>query len=245
MMAGGKSSRTESRRAGQPKNGLKSRVMEKPKGRRVSRRTEQPEVHSSDWHREQRSLQPAAREHWRAGNMLYPLPAVMVSCARPGEKPNIITVAWAGTICSSPAMVSISVRPTRYSYDILCETGEFVINLTTEQLVRAADYCGVRSGRDVDKFREMGLTPGTAEHVGAPVIEESPVNIECRVQQVLPLGSHHMFIAKVLGVDIDGRYLDEKGKLDLGAAGLTVYSHGDYFALGKKLGSFGYSVRRK
>lgn len=185
------------------------------------------------------------KESWRAGNMLYPLPAVMVSCGRPEEKPNIITVAWAGTVCSSPAMVSISVRPERYSYDIIRQTGEFVINLTTEKLVRATDYCGVRSGRDVDKFQEMHLTAGKAEHVSAPLIEESPVNIECRVQQVLELGSHHMFVAEVVGVDVDEAYLDEKGKFQLNKAGLMVYSHGEYFGLGKKLGSFGYSVRRK
>ena len=186
-----------------------------------------------------------SRENWRAGNMLYPLPAVMVSCGRPDEKPNIITVAWAGTICSSPAMVSISVRPERYSYDIIRETGEFVINLTTEKLVRATDFCGVRSGRDTDKFEAMHLTAGKCVHIDAPLIEESPVNIECRVQQVLELGSHHMFVAEVVGVDIDSRYLDEKGKFQLNQAGLMVYSHGEYFGLGKKLGSFGYSVRKK
>ncbi len=240
MMQGGRSGR-----AGKKQSGWTGRKAGKPEGQRGCSKAGQTEVRSADLRPEQRRPQPAAREHWGAGNMLYPLPAVMVSCARPGEKPNIITVAWAGTICSSPAMVSISVRPTRYSYDILRETGEFVVNLTTEELVRAADYCGVRSGRDVDKFRVMGLTPGAAQHIGAPIIEESPVNIECRVRQVLELGSHHMFIAEVLGVDVDSRYLDEKGKLDLGAAGLAVYSHGDYFALGKKLGSFGYSVRRK
>ncbi len=185
------------------------------------------------------------RESWRAGNMLYPLPAVMVSCKRPGEKPNIITVAWTGTVCSSPAMVSISVRPERYSYDIIKETGEFVINLTTEKLARVTDYCGVRSGRDVDKFAEMNLTAGRSVHVEAPYIEECPVNIECRVQQILELGSHHMFIAEVLGVDIDDRYLDEKGKFRLNEANPIVYSHGEYFGIGRKLGSFGYSVRRK
>lgn len=185
------------------------------------------------------------RESWSAGNMLYPLPAVMVSCKRPGEKPNIITVAWTGTVCSSPAMVSISVRPERYSYDIIKETGEFVINLTTEKLARVTDYCGVRSGRDVDKFAEMNLTAGRSVHVEAPYIEECPVNIECRVQQILELGSHHMFIAEVLGVDIDDRYLDEKGKFRLNEANPIVYSHGEYFGIGRKLGSFGYSVRRK
>ena len=177
--------------------------------------------------------------------MLYPVPAVMVSCALPDERANIITVAWTGTICSSPAMVSISVRPERFSYHIIKESGEFVINLTTEKLVRAADYCGVRSGRDVDKFSEMHLTAGRASKVSAPLIEESPVNIECRVTDVLELGSHHMFLGQVEAVDVDERFLDAEGRFDLNAAGLVVYSHGEYMALGKKLGTFGYSVRRK
>lgn len=185
------------------------------------------------------------RQNWKPGNMLYPLPAVMVSCQRPGERPNIITLAWTGTICSSPAMVSISVRPERYSYEIIRETGEFVINLTTEKLVRATDWCGVRSGRDFDKFQEMGLTPGRSVHVAAPFIEESPVNLECRTTQVLELGSHHMFVAEVVGVDVDERYLDENGKFRLNEARPMVYSHGEYFGLGEKLGSFGYSVRKK
>ena len=175
------------------------------------------------------------RENWRAGNMLYPLPAVMVSCQRPGEKPNIITVAWTGTVCSSPAMVSISVRPERYSYDIIKETGEFVINLTTEKLARATDFCGVRSGRDVDKFAQMQLTAGKAVHVEAPLIEESPVNIECRTVQILELGSHHMFVAEVLGVDVDDKYLDKNGKFQLNQAGLMVYPMENILASGKKL----------
>ena len=168
-----------------------------------------------------------------------------MSCQRPGEKPNIITLAWTGTICSSPAMVSISVRPERYSYGIIRETGEFVINLTTEKLVRATDWCGVRSGRDFDKFQEMHLTPGRSVHVAAPLIEESPVNLECRTTQVLELGSHHMFVAEVMSVDVDERYLDENGKFRLNEAAPMVYSHGEYFGLGEKLGSFGYSVRKK
>ncbi len=186
-----------------------------------------------------------ARLVWKPGNMLYPLPAVMVSCALAGERPNIITVAWTGTVCSSPAMVSISVRPERHSYHMIRESGEFVINLTTEELVRAADYCGVRSGRDVDKFEEMRLTPLKASQVAAPLIGESPVNIECRVEQVLGLGSHHMFLASVLAVDVDESWMNEKGKLELNKAGLAVYSHGEYFALGKRLGTFGYSVKRR
>ena len=185
------------------------------------------------------------RENWRAGNMLYPLPAVMVSCQRPGEKPNIITVAWTGTVCSSPAMVSISVRPERYSYDIIKETGEFVINLTTEKLARATDFCGVRSGRDVDKFKEMKLTKTEASLVNAPMIEESPVNVECRVEKIEKLGSHYMFIARVLTVHADEAYMDENGRFDLNKACPMVYSHGEYYGLGKKLGSFGYSVKKK
>ena len=177
--------------------------------------------------------------------MLYPLPAVMVSCGRAGEKPNIITVAWTGTICSDPVMVSISVRPERYSYDIIKETGEFVINLTTEELCRATDYCGVRSGRDHDKFSEMGLTAMQASKVGCPIIAESPVSLECVVKEVLPLGSHHMFIADVVAVDVSEKYLDESGRFDLNGTGLMVYSHGEYFTLGEKLGKFGWSVKKK
>ncbi len=194
---------------------------------------------------EKKKTAGTARQVWKPGNMLYPLPAVMVSCALAGERPNIITVAWTGTVCSSPAMVSISVRPERHSYHIIRESGEFVINLTTEELVRAADYCGVRSGRDVDKFEEMRLTPLKASRVAAPLIGESPVNIECRVEQVLGLGSHHMFLASVLAVDVDESWMNEKGKLELNKAGLAVYSHGEYFALGKRLGTFGYSVKRR
>lgn len=194
---------------------------------------------------EKKKTAGTARQVWKPGNMLYPLPAVMVSCALAGERPNIITVAWTGTVCSSPAMVSISVRPERHSYHMIRETGEFVINLTTEELVRAADYCGVRSGRDVDKFEEMRLTPLKASQVAAPLIGESPVNIECRVEQVLGLGSHHMFLASVLAVDVDESWMNEKGKLELNKAGLAVYSHGEYFALGKRLGTFGYSVKRR
>lgn len=185
-----------------------------------------------------------AKEYWRAGNMLYPVPAVMVSCKRDDEKPNIITVAWAGTICSSPAMVSISVRPERYSYTIIKETGEFVINLVNKDLVYATDYCGVRSGRDVDKFNEMKLTPLDSKYVKTPGIAESPVNIECKVKDIVELGSHHMFIAEVVGVTVEGKYLDEKGKFDLNRSQLVTYSHGEYFELGRKIGTFGYSVKK-
>ena len=185
-----------------------------------------------------------AKQYWKPGNMLYPLPAVMVSCQRPGERPNIITVAWTGTVCSSPAMVSISVRKERYSYEILKETGEFVINLATKELVRALDYCGVRSGKDVDKYKEMHLTELPSRIVGAPGIAESPVNIECRVTEVKPLGSHDLFLAEVVNVTVEHRYLDADGKFGLNQAGLVTYSHGAYFELGKKVGSFGYSVRK-
>lgn len=182
---------------------------------------------------------------WKPGNMLYPVPAVMVSCQREGEKPNIITVAWAGTVCSSPAMLSISVRKERYSYDIIRETGLFVVNLVNRELVFAADYCGVKSGRDTDKFQEMGLTPQQLEHVTAPGILESPLNLECKVTRVIPLGSHDMFLVEILGVTVDEQYMDEKGTFHLNDAGLVAYSHGTYFELGEKLGTFGYSVKKK
>lgn len=177
--------------------------------------------------------------------MLYPLPAVMVSCMRQGEQPNIITVAWAGTVCTNPPMLPISVRPERYSHGIIRETGEFVVNLVTKDLVKATDYCGVKSGRDVDKFQETNLTRQPSCHVSCPGIAESPVNIECRVRQVIPLGSHDLFLADVLGVTIEDSYLDEKGKFELNQSGLVTYSHGEYFLLGEKLGTFGYSVKKK
>ena len=184
------------------------------------------------------------KDYWRPGNMVYPVPAVMVSCAREGERPNIITVAWCGTVCSSPAMLYVSIRPERYSYDIIKDTGEFVVNLVSRDLVYATDYCGVKSGRDVDKFQETKLTPLPSKYIKAPGISESPVNIECRVTSRVPLGSHDMFLAKVLGVTVDQSYMDETGKFHLNKAGLAAYSHGEYFELGKKLGSFGYSVKK-
>ena len=185
------------------------------------------------------------KEFWKAGNMLYPLPAVMVSCGRPDETPNIITVAWTGTICTNPAMVYISVRPERYSYDIIKETGEFVINLSNKELVKAVDYCGVKSGRDVDKFKEMNLTAVKGEKVSAPYIAEAPVSIECKVTQILELGSHHAFLAAVEGVHVDKKYVDEKGKFHLNQADMIVYSHGEYYDLKNQLGTFGYSIRKK
>lgn len=185
------------------------------------------------------------KETWKPGNMLYPLPVVMVSCQRPEERPNIITVAWAGTVCSDPAMLSVSVRKERYSHRILKETGEFVVNLVTKELVYATDFCGVKSGRDVDKFKETGLTPIPSTYVKAPSIMESPVNLECRVTEVLELGSHDMFLAEVEGVTVDKDFIDEKGKFHLNDTGLVTYSHGEYFLLGEKLGKFGYSVQKK
>ena len=185
------------------------------------------------------------KQSWKAGNMLNPVPAVMVSVADRENRPNIITVAWAGTVCTNPPMVSISVRPSRHSYHIIEETGEFVINLTTAELVKACDYCGVVSGRDVDKFAKTGLTPMPVEHVHAPAIAESPVNIACRVVESRPLGSHTMFLAEVLGVTVDDAYLDESDRLHINDAGLVMYSHGEYFSLGEKLGKFGYSVQKK
>ncbi len=181
---------------------------------------------------------------WRAGNMLYPVPAVMVSCQKENEKPNIITVAWAGTVNSDPAMVSISVRPSRFSHEIIETTGEFVINLTTADLVRACDFCGVKSGRDTDKFKEMNLTPGKSEFVSCPLIEESPVNIECRVEVKKDLGTHTMFIARVLAVQVDEKYVDRSGVLRMDQMELVSYSHGEYYKLGKRLGRFGFSVKK-
>lgn len=186
-----------------------------------------------------------AKIQWKPGNMVYPLPAVMVSCADAQGNSNIITVAWTGTVCTNPPMVYISVRPERYSYQMIRDTKEFVINLTTKELAFATDFCGVRSGRDVDKFSEMKLTKEKASVVNAPMIEESPVNIECRVTEVKELGSHHMFLAEVAAVHVDDRYMDEKQKFELGKAEPIVYSHGEYFQLGDLLGTFGYSVKKK
>lgn len=186
-----------------------------------------------------------AKQTWKAGNMLYPLPAVMVSVTDGKGQDDIITVAWTGTICTNPPMVYISVRPSRFSHHMLMETGEFVINLTTEKLTRATDYCGVRSGRDVDKFKETGLTREKAEFVKAPMIKESPVSIECRVTEVKKLGSHDMFLAEVTAVHAEERHMDERGRFDLRKANPIVYSHGEYFGMGKSIGTFGYSVRKK
>ena len=184
------------------------------------------------------------KQYWKAGNMLNPVPAVMVSVSDGNGKNNIITVAWAGTICTNPPMLSISVRPERYSYEMIKSTKEFVVNLTTRDLVRACDYCGVTSGRDVDKFEKMKLTPIKLPNVSVPGIKESPVNIECRVKKIEELGSHTMFIADVVGVTVDDEYMDEKGKFNINNTGLVMYSHGEYFVMGEKLGKFGYSIKK-
>lgn len=180
----------------------------------------------------------------KPGNMVYPLPAALVSCADSNGNTNLITVAWTGTICSDPAMLYISVRPERFSYHMIEETREFVLNLTTEQIIAAVDTCGVKSGKDVDKWKLTGLTPEKATRVKAPLVKESPVNIECKVTEIKKLGSHDMFIAEVVAVDIDEKYLDKNGKFNLNKTGLIAYSHGEYLTLGKQVGSFGYSVKK-
>lgn len=184
------------------------------------------------------------KQVWKPGNMVYPVPAVLVSAADGEGRTNLITVAWTGTICTNPPMAYISVRPERYSYDMIRSTGQFVINLTTEDMAYATDLCGVKSGRDLDKWQAAGLTQQQASAVDVPLVAESPVNIECQVVKVEELGSHHMFIAEVKAVDIDEKYLDERGKFHLGKAKPIVYSHGEYYGLGALLGTFGYSVKK-
>lgn len=183
---------------------------------------------------------------WKPGNMLYPVPVVLVSCGASPEEYNMVTVAWAGTICSNPPMCSISLRPERHSYSIIKRTGEFVINLTTRSMVKAVDWCGVKSGRDFDKFKETGLTPRPAQKIKAPLIQESPVNMECVVQEIKPLGSHHVFLARIVAVHAEGRYHDQQtGYFDLAASQPLCYMHGKYYAVGKELGFFGFSVSKK
>jgi flavin reductase (DIM6/NTAB) family NADH-FMN oxidoreductase RutF len=177
--------------------------------------------------------------------MVYPVPAVLVSCGDEPASYNLLTIAWTGTICSEPAMTYISVRPERHSHAIIRRTGEFVINLTNKKLVFAVDYCGVKSGRDVNKFKLLKLTPAKGAHVKAPLVKESPLNIECRVEEIKPLGSHDMFIAKVLGIQADREYLDKKGAFNLARTEPICYSHGKYFLLGRELGRFGFSVRKR
>lgn len=184
------------------------------------------------------------KEIWKAGNFVYPVPAVLVSCRDKAGRENLFTAAWTGTVCTNPPMAYISVRPERYSYPMIRETGEFVINLTTEAMARAVDLCGVKSGRDVDKWKETRLTPVKSDIVKAPCIAQSPVNIECIVVQTEQLGSHDLFLAKVVAVHADEQYMDEKGGFHLENANPVVYSHGGYYDLGSKVGKFGYSVQR-
>lgn len=181
---------------------------------------------------------------WKPGTFVYPIPAVMVSCGTM-EKSNIITVAWTGIINTNPAMVYISVRPTRYSYNLIKDQGEFVINLTTKNLVKATDWCGVKTGAKVDKFKEMKLHKEKANFVKCPMIKESPVSVECKVKEIKELGSHTMFIAEVVAINVDEKYIDNKGAFDITKCDLMAYANGNYLAMGKKLGKFGFSVKKK
>lgn len=181
---------------------------------------------------------------WKPGTFVYPIPAVMVTSGTM-EKSNIMTVAWTGIQNTNPAIVYISVRPERYSYNLIKESGEFAINLTNKQLAYATDWCGVKSGAQFDKFKEMKLTKQKANFVKCPLIEESPVSIECKVIEIKELGSHHMFVAEVLSIDADEKYIDEKGAFDISKCDLIAYANGGYYELGQKIGKFGYSVQKK
>lgn len=186
-----------------------------------------------------------SKQIWKPGTMLYPVPAVMVSCGDIDGEKNIVTIAWTGTINTNPPMTYVSIRPERHSYNIIKESGEFIINVTTEKLTYATDFCGVRSGKDVDKFKEMKLTPIKASVVKCPAIAESPINIECKVKDIIPLGSHDMFIAEVVSVMADEKYMDESGRFNFESSNPICYSHGEYYGLGKYMGKFGYSVAKK
>ncbi|NQU17221.1 MAG: flavin reductase family protein [Candidatus Saganbacteria bacterium] len=186
-----------------------------------------------------------SKEIWKPGTMVYPVPATLVSCGDKKENYNIITIAWTGTINSDPAMTYVSIRPSRHSHEIIKRTKEFVINLTTKKLAFATDFCGVKSGRNINKFEAMKLTPASAKQVKAPLIKESPVNIECKVTEIKKLGSHDMFIAKVLCIHGDKQYMDSRGRFNLAAAQPIAYSHGKYYQLGKCLGFYGFSVKKK
>ena len=221
----------QKRAAGKPKERRRGGARQNPEGQ-LKKRVETRNT-------------PGPRAHWKPGNMIYPVPAVLVTVADSEGNSNIITIAWTGTICTNPPMAYISVRPERYSYHMLRESGEFVINLATESMAYATDYCGVRSGRNVDKWKETGLTPVPAQTVKAPVIAESPVAIECQVTEVKELGSHHMFLAEVTGVSVDEQWLNERGDLELAKAEPIVYSHGGYYGLSELLGTFGWSVKKK
>ncbi len=185
------------------------------------------------------------KQEWPAATLLYPLPVVMVSCQRPGEKPNIITIAWAGTVCTKPPMLSISIHRDRFSHEIIRQSREFVVNLPSVELAKATDYCGVRSGRTEDKFAVLGLSPAPARKISTPVIAECPVNIECKLDRIISLGSHDMFIGRIETIQVASSLIDKSGRLDLLTTGLITYVHGHYHAIGKYLGHFGYSVRKK
>ncbi|MBQ9076553.1 MAG: flavin reductase family protein [Muribaculaceae bacterium] len=186
------------------------------------------------------------KQSWKPGTMIYPLPAVLVSCCGLDGRSNLITVAWTGTVCTNPAMCYISVRPERYSYALIKESMEFTINLTTAGMARAVDWCGVRSGSEYDKWKETGLTPVAGEKVSCPYVAESPLSIECRVREIVRLGSHDMFLAEVLNVLAEEDFIDSgTGAFDLGKAGLLNYSHGAYYGQGEKIGRFGWSVMKK
>ena len=186
------------------------------------------------------------KQNWRPGTMIYPLPAIMVSCGSTPDEWNVFTASWVGTICSAPAMCYVSIRQERHSYDIVKRNMEFTLNLTTEELARATDWCGVRSGRDYNKFEEMNLTPHEGVKVKAPYIEQSPISIECRVKEIVHLGTHDMFIADVLNVIADDRFIDsETGAFDMKKAGLLVYAHGGYYTMGELIGTFGWTVKKK
>lgn len=186
-----------------------------------------------------------AKLHWKPGTMLYPVPVVLVTCGDMNGVKNVFTVAWAGTICSEPVMVSISVRPERYSYELIKQSGEFVINLPSARMVRAVDYCGIVSGKNCDKFQAAGLTPAPSEHVKAPAIAEAPLVIECKVTSIQPLGTHDLFLAEVLGIQVEERLIAQNGRLDLGKAQLISYIHGHYWTMKEPVGNFGFSVKKK
>ncbi|MCI8362467.1 MAG: flavin reductase family protein [Clostridia bacterium] len=185
-----------------------------------------------------------SKVEWKSGTFIYPIPAVMVTSGDM-ENSNIMTVAWTGILNTNPAMCYISVRPERYSYNLIKQNGEFVINLTNEKLAFATDWCGVRSGKDYDKFKEMHLTKEKANHVKCPLIKESPVSIECKVKEIKELGSHHVFVAEILSIDASKEYIDEKGAFDISKCNLIAYANGGYYSLGRKIGKFGYSVQKK
>ncbi len=185
------------------------------------------------------------KDIWKPGTVLYPVPVVMVSCGRMDNTKNIFTAAWTGTVNSDPPMTYVSIRPERHSYGLIKASGEFVINLVTKKLTYACDFCGVKSGRDIDKFKEMSLTAKKGEKVDAPIIYESPVNIECSVKEIIHLGSHDMFLSEVMSVSVSDEYMDKTGKFHFNQSNPVCYSHGSYYTLGEELGKFGFSVKKK